>query len=66
MTLRLSAIEDETLARLARSFRLSKNSAAAVAIDLAAPKPDHVQFVREHTTQLLERYSSLMARLEEA
>ena len=39
MTLRLSADEDATLTRLAQSFKTSKNSAAAVAIDLAAPKP---------------------------
>ncbi|MFD1720857.1 CopG family transcriptional regulator [Amnibacterium endophyticum] len=66
MTLRLSPAEDETLARLARSFRTSKNLAAAAAIDLAAPKPDHTEFVRESTGRLLEQYSALFGRLAEA
>ena len=63
MTLRLSPSEDETLARLARQFRTSKNSAAAVAIELAAPRPDHPEFVRGATTRLLDRYRDLMTRL---
>ena len=63
MTLRLSPAEDETLARLARQFRMSKNQAAAQAIDLAAPKRDHAEFVQRSTTRLLARYSSLIERL---
>jgi hypothetical protein len=66
MTLRLSADEDETLARLARTFRTSKNSAAALAIDIAAPKADHPEFVRATTERLLSRYAGLMARLADA
>jgi hypothetical protein len=66
MTLRLTANEDETLARLAKSFGTSKNSAAAVAIDLAAPREDHPEFVRATTERLLSRYAGLMARLADA
>jgi predicted transcriptional regulator len=65
MTLRLSPTEDETLARLARQFRMSKNQAAAQAIDLAAPKRDHAEFVRRSTTRLLDKYSSVLDRLAE-
>lgn len=66
MTLRLSPSEDETLARLAKTFRTSKNLAAATAIDLAAPKADHTEFVHDTTARLLKRYASLMERLAEA
>lgn len=66
MTLRLSPTEDENLARLAKAFRTSKNSAAAAAIDLAAPRPDHPDFVRTRTERLLGRYSALMRRLADA
>jgi hypothetical protein len=66
MTLRLSPTEDETLARLARSFRMSKNLAAATAIDLVAPKPDHAEFVQAATQRLLDRYSTVLGRLAEA
>lgn len=66
MTLRLSPAEDESLARLARAFRTSKNSAAAAAIDLAAPKVDHPDFVRERTAHLLTRYAGLLDRLSQA
>lgn len=66
MTLRLSPTEDETLARLARQFRMSKNQAAAQAIDLAAPKPDHAEFVRRTTTRLLRQYDGLLDRLAQA
>ncbi len=65
MTLRLSPTEDETLARLARQFRMSKNQAAAQAIDLAAPKRDHAEFVQRTTSRLLDRYSSVLGRLAE-
>ena len=65
MTLRLSPNEDETLARLARQFRTSKNQAAAQAIEIAAPKRDHREFVQSATTRLLARYSGLMERLAE-
>ena len=66
MTLRLTADEDETLARLAKSFRTSKNSAAATAIEIAAPKQNHEEFVAASTTALLRRYAALMTRLAEA
>ncbi|GAA2749834.1 CopG family transcriptional regulator [Amnibacterium kyonggiense] len=66
MTLRLSPTEDETLARLARQFRMSKNQAAAQAIDLAAPKRDHAEFVQRTTSRLLAQYGGLMQRLAEA
>lgn len=66
MTLRLSAEEDQTLTRLAREFRTSKNSAAAAAIDLAAPRPSHPEFVAITTRRLLDRYAELMTRLQEA
>ena len=65
MTLRLSPTEDETLARLARQFRMSKNQAAAQAIDLAAPKQDHAEFVQRTTTRLIARYGTLLQRLAE-
>ena len=66
MTLRLSMDEDATLTRLAQSFRTSKNSAAAAAIEIAAPRPDHPEFVASSTRRLLDRYSVLMERLAEA
>lgn len=66
MTLRLTADEDETLARLARSFRTSKNNAAATAIEIAAPKQNHEEFVTSSTTALLRRYAALMVRLADA
>jgi predicted transcriptional regulator len=66
MTLRLSPAEDETLALLARRFRMSKNAAAAQAIDLAAPRADHTEFVGRTTTRLLEQYRDLFGRLAEA
>lgn len=66
MTLRLTADEDETLTRLAKAFRTSKNSAAAAAIDLAAPKADHPEFVHASTKRLLQHYAGLMSRLAEA
>ena len=66
MTLRLSPTEDESLARLARTFRTSKNLAAAKAIDLAAPKPDHAEFVAAATRRLIVRYSAVLQRLAEA
>ncbi|MGN6444435.1 hypothetical protein, partial [Amnibacterium sp.] len=66
MTLRLSPTEDETLARLARQFRMSKNQAAAQAIDLAAPKRDHAEFVQRTTSRLMAKYSVLLERLAEA
>lgn len=66
MTLRLSPTEDETLARLARQFRMSKNAAAAQAIDLAAPRTDHAEFVDRTTTRLLTQYRDLFGRLAQA
>jgi hypothetical protein len=66
MTLRLSTDEDAMLTRLAQQFRTSKNSAAAAAIEIAAPKPDHPEFVAAATRRLLGRYSVLMDRLAEA
>ncbi len=66
MTLRLSPAEDETLARLARQFRMSKNAAAAQAIEAAGPRADHPDFVRAATLRLLDRYSDLVDRLAQA
>jgi predicted transcriptional regulator len=66
MTLRLSPSEDETLARLARQFRMSKNAAAAQAIDLATPRADHPEFVGRSTARLLDRYRTLFDRLAQA
>lgn len=66
MTLRLTPDEDESLTRLAQSFRMSKNLAAATAIDIVAPKRDHTDFVRESTGKLLQRYSTLIDRLAAA
>ena len=66
MTLRLSPSEDKTLARLARQFRMSKNQAAAQAIDLAAPRADHTDFVRRTTSRLIDRYADLLGRLAQA
>jgi len=66
MTLRLTADEDRTLAELARTFRMSKNGAAAKAIDLAAPRPDHPDLVAASTRRLLARYADVMSRLAEA
>ena len=66
MTLRLSPTEDESLNRLAQSLRLSKNHAAAAAIDRLAPKRNHSDFVAASTERLLNRYSALFARLDEA
>ena len=66
MTLRLSADEDRTLAELARTLRMSKNGAAAKAIDLAAPRADHRDFVAASTRRLLHHYAGVMSRLAEA
>ncbi len=44
---------------------MSKNQAAAQAIDLAAPKRDHAEFVQRSTARLLDRYSSVLGRLAE-
>jgi predicted transcriptional regulator len=65
MTLRLTVDEDESLARLARTMRVSKNLAAAKAIDAVAPKRDHTEFVAARTDRLLHQYSALFARLAE-
>ena len=65
MTLRLSADGDETLERLARAFRTSKNTAAAAAIELAAPRESHPELVAEATRRLMTQYAPLMARLAE-
>ena len=66
MTLRLSPAEDETLARLARQFRMSKNQAAAQAIELVAPKRNHAEFVERTTKRLLAQHRGLLERLAEA
>lgn len=63
MTLRLSPTEDETLRQLARQFRTSKNQAAAHAIDLAAPRRDHPEFVESSMRTLLARYDRVLNRL---
>jgi predicted transcriptional regulator len=65
MTLRLTPTEDQTLARLARQFRTSKNAAAAQAIDLAAPRANHPDFVARVTARLLVEHRGLIERLSE-
>lgn len=66
MTLRLSAEKDRTLERMAESLKMSKNLAAAEAIVLAAPRPNHPHVVATTTDRLLVRYADLMARLAQA
>ena len=45
---------------------MSKNQAAAQAIDLAAPKRDHAEFVQRTTARLLAQYGGLLERLAQA
>src|SRR3954447_20843532 len=66
MTLRLSEERERTLERIAETLHLSKNSAAAEAIERAAPRPNHPEFVAESMSRQLSRYADLMLRLESA
>ncbi|MCU1438794.1 MAG: hypothetical protein JWP66_1881 [Naasia sp.] len=66
MTLRLSEERDRLLTSLAETLQLSKNSAASEAIELAAPRPNHPEFVAARTHANLARYADLMSRLESA
>lgn len=66
MTLRLSEERERLLEELAATLHLSKNSAAAAAIELAAPRPNHPEFVTESTARQLSRYADLMTRLADA
>ena len=66
MTLRLSEERDRLLESLADQLRVSKNVAAAEAIEVAAPRPSHPDFVAESMARQLVRYSDLMARLANA
>ncbi|WP_286279153.1 CopG family transcriptional regulator [Naasia aerilata] len=66
MTLRLSEERERTLEQLAETLRISKNSAAAEAIILAAPRPNHEQFVADSMARQLSRYADLMTRLANA
>ena len=66
MTLRLSDEKDRTLERMAEAFKMSKNHAAAAAIDIAAHRPSHPDIVPAATRRLLVRYADLMERLSQA
>ncbi|THG30807.1 CopG family transcriptional regulator [Naasia lichenicola] len=66
LTLRLSAEGEETLNRMAASLHVSKNAAVAQAIDFAAPRPSHPDFIPEAAQRLLVRYADLMDRLSRA
>jgi len=63
MTLRLTEERDRLLETLADSLHVSKNSAAAQAIEIAAPRPSHPDFVAASTARQLGRYADLMTRL---
>jgi predicted transcriptional regulator len=63
LTLRLSEEGDRTLARMAEALHVSKNTAIAQAIDRAAPRPSHPDFVAAATARQLVRYADLMDRL---
>lgn len=64
--IRLSTDEQASLDRLARSLASSNHDAVAAAIDLAAPRPNHRDFVADVTSRLLDRYSAVLSRLAEA
>ena len=66
MTLRLTEEREQLLNTLAATLQLSKNSAAAAAIELAAPRPNHLDFVAASTARQLSRYADLMTRLASA
>lgn len=66
MTLRLSEERDQLLESLAEQLKMSKNLAAAEAIEVAAPRPSHPAAVAASTERLLVRYADLMARLANA
>jgi hypothetical protein len=65
MTLRLTEEQDRLLERLAADRGVSKNLAAAVAIELAAPAADNTEAVAAVIARLRTRDSSLLARLAE-
>jgi predicted transcriptional regulator len=66
MTLRLSEEKEVALELLAETLHLSKNMAAAEAITLAAPRPNHPAFVADSMRRQLSRYADLMTRLASA
>jgi predicted transcriptional regulator len=66
MTLRLTDERDRMLESLAEQLHMSKNLAAAEAIEVAAPRPSHPDQVAASTDRLLLRYADLMARLANA
>jgi predicted transcriptional regulator len=66
LTLRLSAEGERTLGRMAETLHLSKNAAIAQAIEYAAPRPSHPDFIAESAARQLSRYSDLMDRLSRA
>jgi predicted transcriptional regulator len=66
MTLRLSEERDQLLESLAEQLNMSKNLAAAEAIEVAAPRPSHPEAVAASVERLLVRYAELMARLANA
>ncbi|BDI21653.1 CopG family transcriptional regulator [Herbiconiux sp. L3-i23] len=66
MTLRLSDERDQRLQDLATQLRVSKNLAAAEAIEIAAPWPSHPELVRASLERQLTRYADLIDRLAHA
>ncbi len=66
MTLRLTEERERLLEALAEFLQVSKNGAAAQAIELAAPRPSHPDFVAGSTARQLSRYADLMTRLASA
>jgi hypothetical protein len=65
MTLRLTEEQDRLLERLAADLGLSKNHAAAAAIELATPAADHSETIASSLERLHLRDGSLLARLAE-
>ncbi len=66
MTLRLSEEKEIALERMAETLHLSKNMAAAEAIAMAAPRPNHPDLVADSMRRQLSRYADLMTRLASA
>lgn len=63
MTLRLTDEQDAALTALANAHGISKNEAAARAIDESAARVTREDEVRRLTRETIERYGSLLDRL---
>lgn len=63
LTVRLSEERERTLDRMAESLHLSKNAAVGQAIEMAAPRSSHPEFVASSAHRQLSRYADLMDRL---